>query len=139
MIVSLLLSVPISYGQSIDYYYDDLHRLLRIDYGDTVIDYTYDQVGNRTMEKIQHPPITTASPLGGVYSSTQSVTLTCSNPQGPGCYGVYYTTDGTTPTTSSPLYSSPIEISTTTTLKYFATDTGGLNESVKSQSYTIVE
>ena len=65
MTFSLLISISGSYGQAVNYYYDDLNRLIRIDYGDTVIDYTYDDVGNQETERIAHPPITTASPAGG--------------------------------------------------------------------------
>jgi len=137
MMILLTISIPFSHGQTVNYYYDDLNRLIRIDYGDTVIDYTYDDVGNRETERIAHPPITTANPLGGIYGTSQSVTLTCTDPQGPGCANIYYTTDGSTPTTSSPTYSSPILISATTTLKYFARDTAGVNETVKTQVYTI--
>jgi hypothetical protein len=82
-------------------------------------------------------PTTTASPTGGTYSSAQSVTLSCDDGSGSGCDKVYYTTDGSTPTTSSPVYSSPINISTTTTLRYFAKDLAGNSESPKSQTYTI--
>ena len=137
VLILLFPSLIPSYGQSVNYYYDDLNRLIRIDYGDTVIDYTYDDVGNRETERIAHSPITTASPAGGVYGAAQSVTLTCSDPQGPGCGNIYYTTDGTTPTTSSPIYSSPIAISANTTLKFFARDLAGVNETVKTQTYTI--
>ncbi len=137
MILLLFISVKGSYGQSVNYYYDDLNELIRIDYGDTVIDYTYDDVGNRESERIAHPPITAASPAGGVYGASQSVTLTCTDPQGPGCANIYYTTDGSTPTTSSPIFSSPVLISAAATLKYFARDTVGVNETVKTQIYTI--
>lgn len=81
MIIFLLISIITSYGQSVNYYYDDLNRLIRIDYGDAVIDYTYDDVGNRGTEVMRHPPITSASPGGGLYGSSQSVTLTCTDPQ----------------------------------------------------------
>jgi Chitobiase/beta-hexosaminidase C-terminal domain len=139
MMLLLFISIIASNGQSVNYYYDDLNRLIRIDYGDTVIDYTYDDVGNRETENIAHPPTTTANPLGGVYGTSQSVTLACTDPQGPGCANIYYTTDGSTPTTTSPVYSSPILISSTTTLKYFARDLSvpPVNETVKTQVYTI--
>ncbi len=139
VIILLFTSIIASYSQSVNYIYDDLNRLIRIGYGDTVIDYTYDDVGNRESEIMRHPPITTASPGGGVYGLGQSVTLTCTDPQGPGCGNIYYTTDGTTPTTSSPVYSSPILISSNTTLKYFAVDVSNppVNETVKIQTYTI--
>lgn len=57
-------------------------------------------------------PATTASPAGGSYTSAQSVILTClDNAGGSGCSKTYYTTDGSMPTTSSSVYSSPISIS----------------------------
>ena len=78
------------------------------------------------------PPTTTASPSGGTYTSAQSVTLSANEPA-----TIYYTLDGTIPTTSSTIYSSPIPISTTTTLQFFAKDTAGNVESVKTGTYTI--
>ncbi len=83
------------------------------------------------------PPVTTASPGGGVYGTTQWVTLTCSDAGGSGCEKIYYTTNGSTPTTSSPVYSFPIKIPVTTTLKFFATDIGRNSEAVKTQTYAI--
>jgi hypothetical protein len=81
-------------------------------------------------------PTTTATPSGGTYGTTQTVTLTCSDSGGSGCNKIYYTTDGSVPTSSSSTYSSAITISSTMTLKYFATDLAGNNETVKSQTYT---
>jgi len=139
IIVLFFASIIASHSQSVSYYYDDLNRLVRIDYGYMVIDYTYDDVGNRLTESMAYPPVTAASPGGGVYGSAQSVTLACTDPQGPGCGNIYYTTDGTTPTTSSPIYSSAILISSGTTLKFFAIDVSNppVNETGKTQIYTI--
>jgi uncharacterized protein (TIGR02145 family) len=82
-------------------------------------------------------PTTTASPAGGSYTSAQSVTLTCSdNTGGSGCSRTYYTKDGTTPATSSSVYSSAISISATTTLKFFSVDNKGNQETVKTETYT---
>jgi hypothetical protein len=78
------------------------------------------------------PPVTTVSPIGGTYSTQQTVSLVADKPS-----MIYYTLDGTNPNTSSPVYSALIPISTTTTLKYFAVDTNGNVESVKTQVYTI--
>ena len=77
-------------------------------------------------------PVTTASPLGGTFTAPVTVTLT-RNEAGT----TYYTTNGTTPTTSSSVYSAPLNFSATTTLKYFSRDTAGNSEAVKTQVYTI--
>jgi hypothetical protein len=83
------------------------------------------------------PPTTTALPPGSIYNTGQSVTLTCSDGGGSGCENIYYTTDGSDPTPGSPVYSNPINIVTTTTLKFFAVDVAGNQESIKSEAYTI--
>jgi|GEM_PF-2347177 len=77
-------------------------------------------------------PTTTATPPGGWYTSTQIVTLSADEPA-----TIYYTRDGTTPTMGSDVYSSPLIISTPTTLKFFAVDLAGNMEGVKTEVYTI--
>ena len=81
-------------------------------------------------------PVTTAAPGGGVYNATQMVSLTCGDGVGAGCAAIFYTTDGTTPTTASRTYTVPLAVATTTTLKFFATDLAGNSETVKTQIYT---
>jgi YD repeat-containing protein len=135
-------SVLISYAETINYVYDELNRLVRVEYEDgTVVEYIYDKTGNRLEKKLQipdtTPPTTTASPSRGTYNTAQSVTLTCNDGTGSGCDKIYYTTDGSTPTPSSPIYSSPINISVTTTLRLFAKDLAGNSEAVKTEAYTI--
>jgi len=83
------------------------------------------------------PPTTTTSLAGGTYNSAQSVALSCSDGTGSGCDKIYYSTDGSIPTTSSTVYSSPIDISVTSTLKFFATDLAGNSEAIKTETYTI--
>src|SRR3990170_6927174 len=55
----------------------------------------------------------TFSPSGGTYSSSQNVALSCSTSGA----SIRYTTDGSEPGSSSAVYSSPISISSTTTVK----------------------
>jgi Chitobiase/beta-hexosaminidase C-terminal domain len=61
----------------------------------------------------QAPPAFT--PAAGSYMSAQSVAL-----DSYGADAIYYTTDGTTPTISSTLYTGPISVSSTTTIKALA-------------------
>ncbi len=58
----------------------------------------------------------TLSPAGGTYASAQLVTISTTLPSAT----IYYTTNGKTPTTSSPIYSSPIMVSATETVKAIA-------------------
>ena len=76
----------------------------------------------------------TATPPSGTYTSTQSITLSSTTPSAT----IYYTTDGSAPTTSSTQYTGVIVIgSGQTTIKALATAAGFTNSSVMSQSYTI--
>ena len=50
---------------------------------------------------------------------------------------IYYTLDGTTPTTASTIYTSSITISASATLKYFGKDAVGNTSAVQTQSYII--
>jgi chitodextrinase len=77
------------------------------------------------------PPVVIISPAAGLYNATQNVTL--STEEGA---TIYYTLDGSTPTTSSSVYSTPIAISSATTIKYFGKDTVGNSSSVQTASYT---
>ncbi|OJT21916.1 hypothetical protein BO221_24495 [Archangium sp. Cb G35] len=81
-------------------------------------------------------PTTTASPMGGTYRSSQTITLTCSDGTGTGCADTYYTTDGSAPTTGSPRYTGPFSLSSTTTLKFFSVDKAGNAEAVRTETYT---
>ncbi len=77
----------------------------------------------------------TFSPVSGTYSSPQSVTLADATTGA----AIYYTIDGSTPTASSTLFSpsSPIAVSTTTTIQAIAVAPGFANSPVASGAYTI--
>lgn len=86
---------------------------------------------------MNHPmnqvPTVSASPPGGTYNGSVQVTLTAS----PSSATIYYTTDSSTPTTSSTVYGGPLTLTRTTTLKFIASDASGHTSSVGSQTYTI--
>lgn len=84
------------------------------------------------------PPPTVAtpafSPAGGSYTSTQSVTISSATSGA----SIRYTTNGTAPTsTSGTVYSAPVSVSTTTTLKAIAYKSGMTDSSVATANYTI--
>jgi len=78
----------------------------------------------------------TFSPVAGSYSGTQSVTVSDTD-SGLAGFAMYYTTDGSTPTTGSTLYSGAITVSTTQTVKALAVATGYANSNIGSATYTI--
>ncbi len=71
----------------------------------------------------QQQPTATAptfSPAPGSYTSAQSVTLSTPTPGA----SIHYTTDGSTPTVSSPLYSKAMGVSATETIKALTVASG---------------
>ena len=73
------------------------------------------------------------SPSPGTYNTPQTVTLSDSTPG----VTIYYTTNGSTPTTSSPVYSGPITVSSTTTLQAIAAGNGYVASTVSEGLYQI--
>lgn len=82
-------------------------------------------------------PITTASPIGGLFNTPQDITLTCDDGLGSGCDKIYYTTDGSDPTVGSDVYFGTITIPITTTLKFFSQDRNGNSETFQTETYII--
>ena len=74
----------------------------------------------------------TFSLKGGIYTSEQLVTILA----GSDCT-IYYTTDGTVPTKESSVYSEPLYIGETTTLKAIAYDANGNASAVTTATYTL--
>jgi hypothetical protein len=75
----------------------------------------------------------TFSVAAGTYTSTQSVAISDATSGAT----IYYTTNGTTPTTSSSVYSGAISVSSSQTIEAIAAAAGYSNSAVASAAYTI--
>ena len=76
------------------------------------------------------------SPGGGTYDSDQDVALTCETSGAT----IRYTTDGSDPTESSTVYSTPISVAgigTSMTIKAYATKAGMLDSTISTGTYSI--
>ncbi|MDP9328363.1 MAG: chitobiase/beta-hexosaminidase C-terminal domain-containing protein, partial [Actinomycetota bacterium] len=110
---------------------------------------SWDNAGNAEATKSQFiqatpppqdttPPVTTIScnsaPCsGGAYGGPVTVALTATDGGGWGVDKTYYTTDGSAPSQTSPVYSQPFQLMATTTVRFFSTDLAGNAEQAKSQ------
>lgn len=73
------------------------------------------------------------SPAGGSYATKQTVTISDATPTA----SIFYTMNGTMPTTSSELYSGPIAVGTSETIQAIAVAADLSNSGVADASYTI--
>ncbi len=69
---------------------------------------------------------------GTTFTSTQNVTIGCATDGA----SIYYTTDGTEPTTASTLYSGEFTVTATTTIKAIAVKDGMTDSAVVTATYT---
>jgi hypothetical protein len=75
------------------------------------------------------------SPASGNYLTAQTVSISCPTTGA----SIHYTTDGSDPTENSPVYSAPLTVSVTTTIKAVATATGYANSAIAEATYNINE
>ena len=78
-------------------------------------------------------PAPTFSIKAGSYSTAQTVKLSDANPHAT----IYCTTDGSTPTISSPVYSAAITVSSTETIRAVAHVAGYAPSPVATATYTL--
>jgi hypothetical protein len=76
----------------------------------------------------------TFSVAAGTYSTMQMVSMSSKSSGSK----IYYTTDGTTPTTSSKLYTGFLTVTSSTTVKAIAQSSNMAPSAVASASYTMV-
>jgi len=75
------------------------------------------------------------SPAAGTYTAAQTVTIADATSGA----AIYYTTNGTTPTTNSTKYSGAITVSSSETLEAIAVVSGYANSAVATAGYTITK
>lgn len=85
-----------------------------------------------TFEKA--PPVLAITPAAGNYFDPIEVSMIASEGTGP--YTIYYTVDGSVPTTTSATYTTPIAASAALTVRALAVDQNGTPSAVVSRSYT---
>ncbi|MBC8060483.1 MAG: carbohydrate-binding protein, partial [Clostridiaceae bacterium] len=85
---------------------------------------------NTQPEKVAIP---TFNPVAGTYTSAQNVTIACATA---GAI-IKYTTDGSTPTSTSLTYTGAIKVASTTTIKALATMAGMTDSAIATSLYTI--
>ena len=95
--------------------------------------YLQSPVASATYTFNTQTPTPQFSPAAGTYTTTQTVTISDSTSGAV----IYYTTDGSTPTTGSTKYAGPITVSSSTVIKAMATFSGLTNSNVATASYTI--
>jgi len=80
-------------------------------------------------------PVSKATPSGGSFFTSQQVILSVDDPHSK----IYYTTNGSAPTTNSSVYSSPIIVrdNYVTTIKFFAVDEVGNTEAIHTEVYNV--
>jgi hypothetical protein len=98
----------------------------------------YEATVSALIDPESDPPTDTQSPIltitpASTFENTKTVSMSTNETA-----SIYYTIDGTNPTSSSLKYSVPLTLENTTTIKAFATDTAGNSSTTQTITYTKV-
>lgn len=83
-------------------------------------------------EPLDTTPELTVSPDSGCYPNGVTVTMTSANNS-----PIYFTTNGSTPTVASTLYTQPVSINTTTNLQAIAINSSNESSAIESRNYEV--
>jgi len=95
--------------------------------------YVQSAVTSATFTFSDQTPAVAFLPAAGSYSTAQKITLSDKNATAK----IHYTTNGTTPTASSALYTGPITVGASLTIKAIAIASGLANSDVSAAAYVI--
>lgn len=103
----------------------------------TMVDYRLDDIAlvsgeEATLATVETPVF---SPSGGTYYEPQSVAITTATPNA----SIFYTLDNSAPTIQSTLYSGPVTLNGSTTIKAIATCDNMYNSETASATFTILD
>ncbi len=79
------------------------------------------------------PPVSRAEPPGGLFMSAVSVSLLANEPA-----TIFFTTDGTAPTPESAIFASPIAVTDSARIRFFAVDSAGNAEATIHEERYVV-
>jgi hypothetical protein len=120
------LSLPITFGQSGPE--EGRAYTFTLNVGSTTANQTFD-VADSPVQILATP---SATPAGGAVVSGTPVSLSAAVGA-----AIYYTTDGSVPTTSSSLYTGPIVVNSAMTIKAIAVQDGMQDSDILEETYTI--
>ncbi len=97
------------------------------------------QLGNDPADPASHPALLppVADTASGAYNTSLIVQLSCGAVSPLLCAQIHYSLDGSAPTASSPVYTSPLNIDATTALQAIVTDIENNESAVASFTYTL--
>jgi hypothetical protein len=105
------------------------------DGGDSALNdlWVYGLSGSTATSPLKIVPLPTFSLAAGTYGSAQSVTISDATPG----TKIYYTTNGSAPSSYSPVYTGPISVTASETIQAIAVADGYVNSEPVSESYVI--